>query len=227
MIRAGSRDAQECLKIPPAATVRYAQTSFELLHPPLSLFPSPNRTTVRMALRSTVFKARLAVADLDRGHHETHALIVARHPSETDERLMVRVLVFALFASEGLAFGRGLSDADEPDLVERDLTGAITRWIEVGLPDDRAILKACGKAGSVVVAAYGTGVGLWWKGVAGKVARARNLEVWTVSTEISRALAAMATRSMDLQATIQEGLVWFSDGAETVELQPERLFPAP
>ena len=180
-----------------------------------------------MALRSTVFKARLTVADLDRGYHATHALIIARHPSETDERMMVRVLAFALSASEALAFGRGLSDVEEPDLIERDLTGAIVRWIEVGLPDDRAILKACGKAESVVVAAYGTGVNLWWKGIAGKVARARNLEVWTVTPDLSRALAALATRSMDLQVTIQEGLIWFSDGAETVEIQPERLFPAP
>jgi uncharacterized protein YaeQ len=179
-----------------------------------------------MALRSNVFKARLGVADLDRGHHASHALIVARHPSETDERLMMRVLAFALFSSDTLAFGRGLSDVDEPDLIERDLTGAITRWIEVGLPDDRAILKACGRAEAVVVVAYGTGAGLWWKGVAPKVARARNLTVITISTESSRALAAMATRSMDLQATIQDGLVWFSGGSETVEILPERLFPA-
>jgi uncharacterized protein YaeQ len=180
-----------------------------------------------MALRSTVFKARLTVADLDRGYHATHALIIARHPSETDERMMVRVLAFALSASEALAFGRGLSDVEEPDLIERDLTGAVVRWIEVGLPDDRAILKACGKSESVVVAAYGTGVGMWWRGIAGKIARARNLEVWTVPPDLSRALAALATRSMDLQVTIQEGLIWFSDGAETVEIQPERLFPPP
>jgi uncharacterized protein YaeQ len=178
-----------------------------------------------MALRATVFKARLGVADLDRGHHADYPLTIARHPSETDERLMMRVLAFALYASERLAFGRGLSDVDEPDLIERDLTGAITRWIEIGLPDDRAILKACGRADSVVVAAYGTGVGLWWKGIAGKVARARNLEVVTIGSDASRALAALATRSMDLQATVQDGLVWFSSGAETLEIQPERLFP--
>ncbi len=176
-----------------------------------------------MALRATVFKAQLSVSDMDRDRHATHALIVARHPSETDERMMIRVLMFALHSSDTLAFGRGLSDVDEPDLIDRDLTGTIDTWIEVGLPDERAILKACGRAGRVVVMAYGHSVDLWWKGIAGGLARARNLEVIRVAPEESRALAAMAQRSMDLQATIQDGIVWFSSPETMVEIHPQRL----
>ena len=173
-----------------------------------------------MALRATVFKVQLAVSDMDRGRHAMHALIVARHPSETDERMMVRVLMFALHSSDTLAFGRGLSDVEEPDLIDRDLTGTIDVWIEVGLPDERSILKACGRARQVVVMAYGHSVDLWWKVIAPGLARARNLEVVRVPSDESRALAAMAQRSMDLQATIQDGLIWFSDPSTTVEVHP-------
>src|ERR1700686_5331137 len=99
-----------------------------------------------MALKSTIFKAELQVSDLDRDHFATHALRIARHPSETDERMMVRVLAFALHADDALEFGRGLSAENEPDLWQRDLTGAIERWIEVGLPDEREVRKASGRA---------------------------------------------------------------------------------
>ncbi len=138
---------------------------------------SLDRASCRMALRATVFKASLVVADMDRDRHATHALTIARHPSETDERMMVRVLMFALLSTDTLAFGRGLSDVDEPDLIDRDLTGAIDVWVEVGLPDERSILKACGRARRVVVAVYGTNADAWWRGVGAGLARARNLRV--------------------------------------------------
>jgi uncharacterized protein YaeQ len=179
-----------------------------------------------MALRATVFKAQLSVSDMDRNRHAVHPLIIARHPSETDERMMIRVLMFALRSSDTLRFGRGLSDVDEPDLIDRDLTGSIDVWIEVGLPDERAILKACGRAGQVVVMAYGHSADMWWKGIAAGLARARNLDVIRVASEESRALAAMAQRSMELQVTVQDGIVWFSDGNTTVEVHPEYLMRA-
>lgn len=108
-----------------------------------------------MALKATIFKADLQIADMDRGYYGGHALTLARHPSETDERMMVRLLAFALFAGERLAFGRGLSAEDEPALWQKDLTGAVELWIEVGLPDERDIRKACGRADRVVVLCYG------------------------------------------------------------------------
>ncbi|MGI9025928.1 MAG: YaeQ family protein [Burkholderiaceae bacterium] len=176
-----------------------------------------------MALRATVFKAQLAVSDMDRGRHAEHALIVARHPSETDERMMTRILAFAMHSSDTLSFGRGLSNVEEPDLIDRDLTGAIELWIEIGLPDERAILKACGRARQVVVFVYGHSADLGWKGIEAGLARARNLTVIQIASVESRAIEAMAQRAMNLQATIQDGIVWFSDATTTVELHPELL----
>jgi uncharacterized protein YaeQ len=106
-----------------------------------------------MALKSTIFKVELSVADIDRGYYRDHSLTLARHPSETDERMMVRLLAFALHADPALEFGRGLSAEDEPDLVRRDLTGASEQWIEVGLPDEPEVRKACGRSRAVSVMA--------------------------------------------------------------------------
>ena len=176
-----------------------------------------------MALRATVFRAQLAVSDMDRSRFAEHALTIARHPSETDERMMTRVLAFAMHSSDTLAFGRGLSDVDEPDLIDRDPTGAIELWIEIGLPDERSVLKACGRARRVVVLVYGHKADLWWKGAEAGLARARNLTVIRIASTESRAIEALAARAMDLQVTVQDGIVWFSDAATTVELHPELL----
>ena len=159
-----------------------------------------------MALRATIFKAELAVADIDRGYYADHSLTIARHPSETDERMMVRVLAFALHASERLEFGRGISAEDEPDLWARDLTGAIDHWIELGLPDEREVRKACGRADAVDVIAYGgRAVDLWWDSVRKSLERQERLAVHEISPEASKALADLADRSMNLQVTIQDG----------------------
>jgi uncharacterized protein YaeQ len=170
-----------------------------------------------MALKSTICKAELGIADIDRGYYRDHALTVARHPSETDERMMVRVLAFALHADDALAFGRGLSADDEPDLSRRDLTGAIEQWIDVGLPDERDVRKACGRAREVSVLAYGgRAVDLWWAGVRETLERQERLVVREVPLDASRALARLAGRSMRLQVTIQDGHVFVTDGAATI-----------
>jgi uncharacterized protein YaeQ len=173
-----------------------------------------------MALKSTIFKAELSVADIDRGYYRDHMLTIARHPSETDERMMVRLLAFALHADDALAFGRGLSSEDEPDLARRDLTGAIEQWIDVGLPDERELRKACGRAREVFVLAYGgRAVDLWWDAARDRLERQERLDVREVPLDASRALAGMAGRTMRLQATIQEGHVFVSDGATTVPVE--------
>ena len=116
-----------------------------------------------MAIKATIFKAELQVSDLDRNHFATHSLTLARHPSETDERMMVRVLAFALHAHDALAFGKGLGADDEPDLWQKDLTGAIEVWIEVGQPDEKRVRRACGRAAQVFIYAYGDRiVDSWW-----------------------------------------------------------------
>ncbi len=176
-----------------------------------------------MALKATIFKAELTVSDLDRNHFATHALTLARHPSETDERMMVRVLAFAMHADERLAFGRGLSSEGEADLVLTDLTGAIDLWIDVGLPDEREIRKACGRAKRVSVFIYGTGAGLWWKQNAPLLEKQRNLTVVSLPVEVTRALAARAARNMTLQCTLQDGHLWLADAGESLAIEPAYL----
>jgi len=171
-----------------------------------------------MALKSTIYKAELQVADMDRHYYADHPLTIACHPSETAERMMVRVLAFALNAHELLAFGKGLSDVEEPDLWRRDLTGAVEQWIEVGQPDDRTILKACGKADAMVVYAYGTSTPQWWKATGPKVERAKNLRVYALDPEAVRALGKLAARNMRLQCTLQEGDIWMRDDADSVQI---------
>ncbi len=173
-----------------------------------------------MALKSTICKAVLSVADIDRGYYRDHELTIARHPSETDERMMIRLLAFALHADDALEFGRGLSTEDEPDVWRRDLTGVILQWIEVGLPDERELRKACGRARAVHVLAYGgRAVDLWWQGVRDALLRQERLAVAEVPIDASRALALLAARSMRLQVTIQEGHVFVSDGATSVPVE--------
>jgi len=182
-----------------------------------------------MALKSTIFKADLQIADMDRRYYGDHTLTIARHPSETDERMMVRLLVFALHAHEALSFGRGLSADDEADLWQKDLTGTIEIWIDVGLPDEKRVRRACGRARQVFVYSYGgRGAELWWDQVNARLGRVENLSVISLPAASTQALAKLALRNMQLQFTIQEGQIWISDKDKIVELDPATLkAPAP
>jgi uncharacterized protein YaeQ len=173
-----------------------------------------------MALKATICRATLQIADMDRNYYHDHALTIARHPSETDERMMVRVLAFALHASDTLSFGKGLSTDDEPDLWQKDLTGSIQAWIDVGQPDDKRIRRACGRAGQVFVYAYGGhGASLWWNQISGKLERTQNLTVKTLAQASTRALAGLANRNMQLNCTIQDDQIWLADQKETVQVE--------
>ncbi len=175
-----------------------------------------------MALKSTIFRVELQIADLDRNYYQNHTLTVARHPSETDERMMVRVLAFALYAGESLSFGKGLSSEDEPDLWARDLTGAIDLWVEVGLPDEKRIRRACGRARQVVVVTYGGRVAdLWWQQNKVALQKQDSLTVINLAAEDSRVLATFAARGMQLQCTLQDGELWFIVDGENVRIAPE------
>jgi uncharacterized protein YaeQ len=177
-----------------------------------------------LALKATIVKVELGVADIDRGYYRDHALTIAQHPSETDERMMARVLAFALHADEGLEFGRGLAADDEPDLWRRDLTGTIAQWIDVGLPDERSLRKACGRAREVDVLAYGgRAAELWWNAVRERLGKQDRLAVAELPQEASRALAALAGRSLCLRVTVQEGHILVADGATSVEMQLRTL----
>jgi uncharacterized protein YaeQ len=184
-----------------------------------------------MALKSTVFKAQVAVADIDHGYYADHSLTLARHPSETDERMMVRLVALALNAhalqtecgGDGtLAFGAGLSGPDDPDVSLRDFTGRTRVWIEVGQPEDKPVARACSKADRVLVYAFSHAAEIWWRGIEGKLARLDKLQVWRIPSEASQSLAQLAERSMQLQATIQEGTLMLSSSAGSVDIEPVR-----
>jgi uncharacterized protein YaeQ len=174
-----------------------------------------------MALKATIYKAELQIADMDRNYYQEHGLTLARHPSETDERMMVRLLAFALHADPALTFTKGLFDTDEPDLWQKDLTGAIELWIEVGQPDEKRLMKACGRAEKVIVYSYSATSNIWYKGIANKLERAKNLTVINIPAEASAQLQQLATRNMQLQCTIQDGQVWLTDSVETVLVERE------
>jgi uncharacterized protein YaeQ len=179
-------------------------------------------------MSTSVHRAELNVADLDRGYYADHALTIARHPSETEERMMVRVLAFALHAHERLAFGRGIGTAEEPDLWQRDLTGRVELWIDVGLPDERRIRKACNTSERVVVYAYGaTAIDRWWARTAPELSRCENLDVIALGAATTNALTAMAQRGMSLQLTVQDGEAWFAGGDERVTLERNWLMQPP
>ena len=176
-----------------------------------------------MALKATIFKVELSVADMDRHYYGDHSFTIARHPSETDERMMVRVLAFAMYADPALVFGKGLCVDDEPDLWQKDLTDAIERWIDVGQPDEKWIRKACGRASEVVVMSYGRAADIWWNGIRDKLSRQSNLTVWNLAADVAPALAALVDRSMRLQCTLQDGQIWLTNGRDTVLAEPVRL----
>ena len=173
-----------------------------------------------MALSATIFKADLTITDMDRGYSATHALVLARHPSETDERMMARLLAFALNAGEELAFGKGLSSDDEPALWRKDLTGVIELWIEVGLPDEKLVRRACGRAAQVRLYTYGRNAAKWWQDNGSALARPDNLTVIELPPTATQDMAKLAQRTMQLQCTVQDGTVWLTDGARTVEIAP-------
>lgn len=167
-----------------------------------------------MALKSTICKVQLQMSDMDRSHFDLHALTLAQHPSETDERMMVRLLAYALHAGEGgaLQFGRGLS-SEEPDLWRKDLVGDIELWIEVGQPDEQYIRRACGRARQVVIYSYsGRSAQVWWDKCGESLLRCRNLHVIDIDPQSVAEIGKLAQRLMQLQCYIQDGAVHVMSG---------------
>ena len=181
-----------------------------------------------MALKATIYKAQINLADMDRNVYADPTLTIARHPSETDERMMVRVLALALGwpedTNEGtLELAKDMWEPDEPALWHKNFSDEIMHWVEVGQPDDKRLMKASGRARQVTVWAFQNSTPIWWDNLANKVSRANNLTVWQVPTEQSQALGALAQRSMQLQVSVQDGTVWINDGQTTVEITPVKL----
>lgn len=176
-----------------------------------------------MALKATIYKAEIIIADMDRHYYETHNLTIARHPSETDERMMVRLLSFALNAHESLNFTKGISSEGEPDLWQKSLSGEINLWIDLGLPSEKRVRQACGKAEKVIVYCYGGRTAVaWWDKIQGNLGRFKNLEVINLSKNDTELLMNMSNRSMQLQINIQDGDVFVNSGMDCVDVKLEK-----
>lgn len=177
-----------------------------------------------MARNATIYKVRLHIADVNRHYYDELKLTLARHPSETEERTMVRLLAYALHAAPELQFTRGLSTDNEPDLWHKDSSGDIDLWIDVGLPAADRIRKACNRARSVFVYCYGgRPAQLWWRQNKAQLERFGNLAVIDLATASTGAMARMANRNMGLQCTIDDNTVCLSDANQAIYIEFEVL----
>lgn len=179
-----------------------------------------------MALKATIFKAELQISNIDQHYYETHQLTIARHPSETDQRMMLRILAFALNARERLEFTRGLSTDSEPDLWQKSLSGEIELWIELGQPDDKRLRKACHGAYEVIIYCYNAkSAGIWWPQIRASAAKFSNLKIYQVADQSMEALAELTQRQMTLNITVQDGEISVTDGQDNIDITMEQLNP--
>ena len=177
-----------------------------------------------MALSATIYKADINVVDMDRHYYEQHSLTLAQHPSETAERLMLRLLVFALHASETMAFTKGLSTDDEPDLWQKSLSDEIELWVELGLPSEKRLKKACGRSQQVIVYAYGAGsANLWWEKIQPQLSRFNNLTVKRIDAAPLEQLKIFLKRTIELQISIQDKEITCLSADNELVLTPEIL----
>jgi uncharacterized protein YaeQ len=173
-----------------------------------------------MAIKATVFKVDLQITDLNRHYYQPHSLTIARHPSETTERMMVRVIAFALQASNTLYFSRGISTDDEPDIWQKNLTDDIELWIELGQPDEKRIRKACAKSKKVIVYTFNPrSAEIWWQQIKNKLNRFENLTVTHLSITEPDVLENMVERTVQLQCTIEGSQIWLSDDSLTTQIE--------
>jgi uncharacterized protein YaeQ len=174
-----------------------------------------------MAAKATIYKASLNIADMDRHYYAEHSLTLAKHPSENDLRLMVRLAAFVLNADERLLFSKGISQDDEPDLWQKALDGEIKLWIDLGQPDEKRIRKACGRAEKVVIYTYQEGSALaWWKQEEKSLKRFKNLSVIYLNTQGD--IDALAKRTMTLQCNISDAELSLLDDEHSVSVTQER-----
>lgn len=175
-----------------------------------------------MAISATIYKAELNIANMDNHQYAAHSLTLAKHPSETEERLMVRLLAFSFFADDALTFGKGLSEEDEPDLIQKDLTGAIALWIDVGLPTEKDIRKACGKSNQVAVFLYGGNVAtMWWEQHRKTLQKLNNLTV--INLPDTNDLVQLCARNMEISCNTQDGQLMITSNQGSLEMVPEVL----
>jgi uncharacterized protein YaeQ len=169
-----------------------------------------------VALTATIYNFRIELADSDRQVYESLALRVARHPSETEEYLLTRVLAYALEFTEGIEFSRGLSEPDEPAISVRDLTGALRSWIDIGTPDAGRLHKACKAAPRVAVYTHRDPAQLIGKLAGERIHRAEALEVYGIDRGLVSALVARLERRMAFDLSVNDRELYLSIGGDTL-----------
>lgn len=176
-----------------------------------------------MALSATIYVFTIRLSHVDRNTYETLELRLARHPSESPEYLITRLLAYCLEFTEGIAFSKGLSDPDEPAIVVRDLTGALRGWIEIGVPEAARLHKGAKAAGQVAV--YPTrDVTPWLARLAGeRIYRAEHIAVQVIDAALIAQLAARLERRMEFDLSVSEGTLYLSLGDETLTGAVERV----
>lgn len=183
-----------------------------------------------MALNATIYKASISIADIDHGYYADHTLTLALHPSETTQRLMARVVAFALNAHDiedrchgdaSFDFGKGLCEPGDPDMALVDFTQSIRLWIDIGQSDDKGLAKACSRSDAVALYPYLETAHAWWKGLANKVTRLNKLGVYYLGDQFAQEAEALVQRSMALQATIQDGSLTLISGNDMLSVTPD------
>lgn len=156
-----------------------------------------------MAAGSTIYKAQLSIADMDHNYYETHEITIAQHPSETDQRLMIRLAAFALHASDRLVITKGIGGDDEPELWEKNYGDEVVLWIDLGQMDEKRLRKVCGRSEQVIVYTYNYKAAVaWWKQYGATFERFKNLRVIHLHAE---GIESLCERSMRLQCNISDG----------------------
>lgn len=176
-----------------------------------------------MAEKATIYKANITLSDTDRHYYTTLNLTIALHPSETLERMMVRLLAFCYCAAERLSFTRGLSSVDEPDLWLKSDDGRILTWIEVGQPAPERLKKACGQAESVKVYSYGRGLDIWWTHNRDAIEALPKVSIQYFATEELQALTQLVEKTMNLTVTIAEAIAYIDTASASVSISPKTM----
>lgn len=170
-----------------------------------------------MALKATVYKAHLSLSNLNIHHYQDYSLTLAKHPSETDLRFMIRLLAFSMLAHEELQFTKGLSDVDEPDMWKINYDGSIEHWIELGLPDERRIRQICGKSKRVSVFTYhGNQATQWFEAIENKLDRFDHLNIIHFLIDRPDEIEAFTSKGMNLSLTIEDDEIWLSTETDRI-----------
>jgi uncharacterized protein YaeQ len=176
-----------------------------------------------MALPATIYKATITLSDIDRGRYETLSATVAQHPSETEERLVARLLAYTLFSEEDLTFTKGLCAGDEPELWVKGGDGRVRLWVEVGLPDSDRIVKASRHCARVALLACGRAFPTWEQQHLPRLARLANLTVLGIDQSFLAAVVQRLQRAVTWSITITEGVCYLTSGDETLETALRRI----